>query len=122
MANSIETICLASEGHAKAERTGVQPVQRYANGNLEAANQGKGMRQMGVVTAFRTIPPTNLSCQCEAEALPELHRAHSFKRALAPCRVVPDDVAVDAFSSSLRVTLSHLRFLNISVFRSWSCP
>ena len=57
---------------------------------------------MGVVTAFRTIPPTNLSCQCEAEALPELHRAHSFKRALAPCRVVPDDVAVDALLQLLK--------------------
>ena len=74
---------------------------------------------MRVVTAFRTIPPINLSCQREAEALPELHRAHSFKRALAPCRVVPDDVVVDAFFSSLRVMLSHLRLLNISVFRSF---
>ena len=47
-----------------------QAPQRV-NGNLEAANQGKGMRQMRVVTVFRTIPPTNLSCQCEAEALSE---------------------------------------------------
>ena len=72
-----------------------------------------------MVTVCRTIPPTNLSCQCEAEALPELHRAHALKRALAPLCVVPDDVAVDAFSSSLRVMLSHLRFLNTSVFRSF---
>ena len=75
---------------------------------------------MRVVMVCRTIQPTDLSCQREAEALPELHRAHFFKRALAPCRVVPDDVAVDALLQLLKghaIPLAPPEHLRLQKFR-----
>ena len=67
----LKLLCAAGKHFAKslADNHGAGPFEtvlpqapQRVNGNLEAANQGKGMRQMRVVTAFRTIPPTNLSC------------------------------------------------------------
>jgi predicted AAA+ superfamily ATPase len=48
-------------------RTG-QLLNTYDIGNVIDVDH-----KMRVVMVCRTIPPTNLSCQCEAEALPELH-------------------------------------------------
>ena len=61
----------------------------------------------------------SLSCQGQAQSLPELHWAHTFKRALVPCRVVPDDTVIDALlSNSSKVVPSHLRLQNIFVLNT----
>ena len=74
-------------------------------------------------TAFRgrhgALIIVSLSCQSQAQSLPELHWAHAFKRALAPCRVVPDDTVIDALlSNSSKVVPSHLHLQNISVLNT----